>query len=160
MQVWTGKLSELQLLYKTQPERELAQVCHTGIDELSPDKDQFHLSLHRNSHHSQATYPKWLNYLMNLENHGEMFGRTDGWMDRHLRENHKCIVMRIDEDSSAYSESFKRVYQVGVPQGQVDFVSAQYHRPISCGFCLATTPNTRGKTVEQSTVHGCLHENW
>ena len=32
-------------------------------------------------------------------------GRTDG----RLREKHKCIVMRIDEDSSAYSESFKRV---------------------------------------------------
>ena len=31
-------------------------------------------------------------------------GRTDV-----LREKHKCIVMRIDEDSSAYSESFKRV---------------------------------------------------
>ena len=31
--------------------------------------------------------------------------RTDG----HLREKHNCIVMIIDEDSSAYSESFKRV---------------------------------------------------
>ena len=31
-------------------------------------------------------------------------GRTDV-----LWEKHKCIVMRIDEDSSAYSESFKRV---------------------------------------------------
>ena len=31
--------------------------------------------------------------------------QTDG----RLREKHKCIVMRIDEDSSAYSESFKKV---------------------------------------------------
>ena len=29
--------------------------------------------------------------------------------DGRLREKHNCIVMRIDEDSSAYSESFKRV---------------------------------------------------
>ena len=49
-------------LYKTQPERVLAQVCHTRIDALSPDEYQFHLLLHRNSHHSQATYPKWLNH--------------------------------------------------------------------------------------------------
>ena len=41
-------------LYKTQPERALAQVCHTRIDALSPDEDQFHLLLHRNSQHSQA----------------------------------------------------------------------------------------------------------
>ena len=40
-------------LYKTQPERALAQVCHTRIDALSPDEYQFHLLLHRNSHHSQ-----------------------------------------------------------------------------------------------------------
>ena len=32
-------------LYKTQPERALAQVCHTRIDALSPDKYQFHLLL-------------------------------------------------------------------------------------------------------------------
>ena len=49
-------------LYKTQPERALAQVCHTRIDALSPDEYQFHLLLHRNSHHSQATYPKWLKH--------------------------------------------------------------------------------------------------
>ena len=30
-------------LYKTQPERALAQVCHTRIDALSPDEYQFHL---------------------------------------------------------------------------------------------------------------------
>ena len=34
---------------------------------------------------------------------------TDGLTDGRLREKHKCIVMRMDEDSSAYSESFKRV---------------------------------------------------
>ena len=49
-------------LYKTQLERALAQVCHTRIDALSPDEYQFHLLLPRNSHHSQATYPKWLNH--------------------------------------------------------------------------------------------------
>ena len=50
-------------LYKTQPERALAQVCHTRIDALSPDEYQFHILLHRNSHHSQATYPNWLNHF-------------------------------------------------------------------------------------------------
>ena len=49
-------------LYKTQPERALVQVCHTRIYALSPDEYQFHLLLHRNPHHSQATYPKWLNH--------------------------------------------------------------------------------------------------
>ena len=49
-------------LYKTQPERALAQVCHTRIDALSPDEYQFYSLLHRNSHHSQSTYPKWLNH--------------------------------------------------------------------------------------------------
>ena len=49
-------------LYKTQPERALAQVCHTRIDTMSPDEYQFHLLLHRNSHHSQVTYPKWMNH--------------------------------------------------------------------------------------------------
>ena len=49
-------------LYKTQPERALAQVCHTRIDALSSDEYQLHLLLHRNSHHSRATYPKWLNH--------------------------------------------------------------------------------------------------
>ena len=48
-------------LYKTQPERALAQVCHTRIDALSPDEYQSHL-LYQNSHHSHATYPKWLNH--------------------------------------------------------------------------------------------------
>ena len=70
---WVSLVSS-SCLYKTQPERALAQVCHTRIDALSPDEYQFHLLLHRNS---QATYPKWLNHL---ENHGEMFyadGRTE-----------------------------------------------------------------------------------
>ena len=58
------RLVSSSCLYKTQPERALAQVCHTTsrIDALSPDEYQFHLLLHRNSHHSQATYPKWLNH--------------------------------------------------------------------------------------------------
>ena len=58
---WVSLVSS-SCLYKTQPERALAQVCHTRIDALSPDEYQFHLLLHRNSHHSQATYPKWLNH--------------------------------------------------------------------------------------------------
>ena len=41
-------------LYKTQPERALAQLCHTRIDALSLDKHQFHLLLHQNSHHSNG----------------------------------------------------------------------------------------------------------
>ena len=36
-------------------------------------------------------------------------GGTERWTDGSVGEKHKCIVMRIDEDSSAYSESFKRV---------------------------------------------------
>ena len=60
----SGRVSlvSFSCLYKTQPERALPQVCHTRIDALSPDEYQFHLLLHRNSHHSQATYPKWLNH--------------------------------------------------------------------------------------------------
>ena len=52
-----GRLSLVSssCLYKTQPERALAQVCHTRIDPLSLDEYQFHLLLHRNPHHSQAT---------------------------------------------------------------------------------------------------------
>ena len=42
------------------------------------------------------------------------------------------------------------MYQLGVPQGQGD--SSAPTDPLICGFCLVTTPNTRGKTVEQSTV--------
>ena len=57
--------------------------------------------------------------------------------------------MRIDEDSSAYSESFKRM---GVPQGQGDSSAPSTTDPLICGFCLVTTPNTRSKTVEQSIV--------
>ena len=67
--VWTNpqhdatlSLASSSCLYKTQPERTLAQECYTRIDALSLDKFQFHLLLHRNSHHSQATNPKWLNH--------------------------------------------------------------------------------------------------
>ena len=73
--------------------------------------------------------------------------------DGHLRDKHNCIVTRIDEDSSAYSESFKSgVYQLGVPQGQGDSSAPSTTDPLICGFCLVTTLNTRGKTVEQSIV--------
>ena len=60
----SGQVSSVSssCLYKTQPEGALAQVCHTRIDALSPDEYQFHLLLHRNSHHSQAAYPKSLNH--------------------------------------------------------------------------------------------------
>ena len=75
--------------------------------------------------------------------------RTDG----RLREKHNCIVMRIDEDSSAYSESFKSgVYQLGVQQGQGDSSAPSTADPLICGFCLVPTPNTRGETVEESIV--------
>ena len=63
-----GSLVSCSCLFKTQPKRVLAQVCHTRIDALGPDEYQFHLLLHRNSHHSQATYP--------------MDGWTDGRTDR------------------------------------------------------------------------------
>ena len=52
MQVWTGKLSELQLPVQNSAREALAQVCHDRIDALSPDEYQFHLLPHRNSHHS------------------------------------------------------------------------------------------------------------
>ena len=58
---WVSLVSS-SCLCKTQPERALAQVCHTRRDAFSPDKYQLHLLLHRNSHHSEATYPKWLNH--------------------------------------------------------------------------------------------------
>ena len=44
------------------------------------------------------------------------------------------------------------VYQLGVPQGQGDSSAPSNTDPLICGFCLVTTPNTRGKTVEQSIV--------
>ena len=71
-----------------------------------------------------------------------------------LREKHRCIVMRIDEDSSAYTQNHSREWSVptGSTAGSGRLISSQYHRPIDCGFCLVTTPNTRGKTLEQSIV--------
>ena len=42
--------------------------------------------------------------------------------------------------------------QLGVPQGQGDSSAPSTTDPLSCDFCLVTTPNTRGKTVEQSIV--------
>ena len=51
--------------------------------------------------------------------------------DGRLREKHKCVVIRID----------------GSGHGTVAVLL-----PLICGFSLVTTPNTRGKTVEQSIV--------
>ena len=44
------------------------------------------------------------------------------------------------------------VYQLGVPHGQADSSAPSTTDSLICGFCLVTTPNTRGKTVEQSIV--------
>ena len=41
------------------------------------------------------------------------------------------------------------VYQLGVQQGQSDSSAPSTTDPLICGFCLVTTPNTRGKTVER-----------
>ena len=41
--------------------------------------------------------------------HTDKHGHTHGHTHGRLREKHKCIVMRRDEDYSAYSESVKRV---------------------------------------------------
>ena len=69
-------------LYKTQSERALAQIYHIWIGALSPDEYQFHLLLHRNSHNSQATYPKRLNHWRTQKAMGRCScrrtnGRTD-----------------------------------------------------------------------------------
>ena len=42
------------------------------------------------------------------------------------------------------------VYQLGVPQGQCDSSVPSTTDPLICGFCLVTTPNTKGETVEQT----------
>ena len=54
-----------------------------------------------------------------------------------------CLLRIIQESG---------VYQLGVPQGQGDSSAPSTTDPLICGFCLVTTPNTRGKTVEQSNV--------
>ena len=54
-----------------------------------------------------------------------------------------CLLRIIQESG---------VYQLGVPQGQGDSSAPSTTDPLICGFCLVTTPNTRGKTVEQSIV--------
>ena len=54
-----------------------------------------------------------------------------------------CLLRIISESG---------VYQLGVPQGQGDSSAPSTSDPLICGFCLVTTPNTRGKTVEQSIV--------
>ena len=64
---------------------------------------------------------------------------------------HNCIVMMIDDDSSAYSESFTRVECTSREDRRVRATSsAPGTTDPFCGFCLVTTPNTRGETVEQS----------
>ena len=54
-----------------------------------------------------------------------------------------CLLRIIQESG---------VYQLGVPQGQGDSSAPSTTDPLICSFCLVTTPNTRGKTVEQSIV--------
>ena len=54
-----------------------------------------------------------------------------------------CLLRIIQESG---------VYQLGVPQGQGDSSAPSTTDPLICGFCLVATPNTRGKTVEQSIV--------
>ena len=54
-----------------------------------------------------------------------------------------CLLRIIQESG---------VYQLGVPQGQVDSSAPSTTDPLICSFCLVTTPNTRSKTVEQSIV--------
>ena len=68
---------------------------------------------------------------------------------------HNCIVMMIDDDSSAYSESFTRVECTSREDRRVRATSsAPGTTDPFCGFCLVTTPNTRGETVEQSLYMG------
>ena len=59
------------------------------------------------------------------------------------RQRFFCLLRIIQESG---------VYQLGVLQGQGDSSAPSTIDPLICDFCLATTPNTRGKTVEQSTV--------
>ena len=54
-----------------------------------------------------------------------------------------CLLRIIQENG---------VYQLGVPQGQGDSSAPSTTDPLISGLCLVTTPNTRGKTVEQSIV--------
>ena len=50
---------------------------------------------------------KWIHLVLwKVQSGHDFVHRQTDW---HLREKHNCIVMRIDEDSSAYSESFKRM---------------------------------------------------
>ena len=59
--------------------------------------------------------------------------------------------MMIDDDSSAYSESLTRVECTSREDRRVRATSsAPGTTDPFCGFCLVTTPNTRGETVEQS----------
>ena len=63
-----------------------------------------------------------------------------------------CLLRIIQESG---------VYQLGVPEGQGDSSAPSTTDPLICGFCLVTTPNTRGTTVVLNSQlwHGCLREN-
>ena len=77
-------------------------------------------------------------------------GRTDGHLKRKTqmycdedRWRFFCLIRIIQESG---------VYQLGVLQSQGDSSAPSTTDPLICGFCLVTTPNTRGTTVEQSIV--------
>ena len=73
---------------------------------------------------------------------GHLREKTQLYCDEN-RQRFFCLLRIIQESG---------VYQLGVPQGQGDSSAPSTTDPLICGFCLVTTPNTRGKTVEQSTV--------
>ena len=78
--------------------------------------------------------------------------RDAGWTDILEKTHMYCnenrwrlfCLLRIIQESG--------VYQLGVPQGQGDSSAPSTTDPMICGFCLVTTPNTRGETVERSIV--------
>ena len=73
-------------------------------------------------------------------------GRTS-WRETQMYcgENRwRFCLLRIIQESG--------VYQLGVPQGQGDSSAPNTTDPLICGFCLVTTPHTKGNAVEQSIV--------
>ena len=72
----------------------------------------------------------------------DILGKTQLYCDEN-RWRFFCLLRIIQESG---------VYQLGVPQGQGDSSASSTTDPLICGFCLVTTPNTRGKTVEQLIV--------
>ena len=79
---------------------------------------------------------------MILSTDGRLREKTQLYCDEN-RWRFFCLLRIIQESG---------VYQLGVPQGQGDSSAPNTIDPLICGFCLVTTPNTRGKTVEQSIV--------